>query len=239
MATSGYGIYGYNSCLYTVYLTCIRNHVHSDSTVLEIGPGRGAWTKAFLERECSHVYVVDAAAAEQTGFWDYIGTTSHVTYIQSADLMLSDVPDASIDHFFSFGVFCHLKPQMCEKYLNSLVRKMRSGSHGFLMIADYDKYNYCIAHADQLSIKRAFGSRKVWLLARLAYILNWKIFRSKTDLQGVSKNDDLDVSRDATTRWYHWGIDRACEALTREGFKIVERDMEIVSRDPVIHFVKP
>jgi phospholipid N-methyltransferase len=239
MATSGYGVYGYNSSLYTVYLTCIRSRIRPDTTVLEIGPGRGGWTKAFLERGCRHVYAVDAAPAEQTGFWDYVGATSRVKYIQSADFMLSEVPDESIDHFFSFGVFCHLKPEMCEKYLNSLAKKMRSGSHGFLMIADYDKYNYCLDHADQLSIKVFFGSRKVWLPAKLAYMLSWRFFRSKADLQRVSKSADLDLGRDATTTgWYHWGIDRACAALTREGFKIIERDMEVVSRDPVIHFAK-
>jgi hypothetical protein len=45
---------------------------------------------------------------------------------------------------------------MCERYLTSLSKKMRSGAHGFLMIADYDKYNYCLDHADQLSSSESF-----------------------------------------------------------------------------------
>jgi hypothetical protein len=239
MAASGYGVYGYNSILYTVFLTCIRGYINSDTTVLEIGPGRGAWTKTFLERGCKQVYAVDAAPAEHTGFWDYVGATPRAKYIASTDLTLSEVPDDSIDHFFSFGVFCHLKPEMCERYLTSLAKKMRAGSHGFLMIADYDKYNYCLDHADQLSIKRVFASRKIWLPAKLAYLASWNLFRSKADLYRVSKAEDLDLSRDRTTTgWYHWGIDRACDAITREGFRIIERDMEVVSRDPVIHFAK-
>jgi phospholipid N-methyltransferase len=239
MATSNYGVYGYNSMLYTVFLTCIRNYVDSDTTVLEIGPGRGAWTKAFLERGCKQIYAVDAAPAEHTGFWDYVGRSPHVRYIVSTDLSLSEVPNDSIDHFFSFGVFCHLKPEMCERYLTSLSKRMRVGSHGFLMIADYDKYNYCLDHTDQLSVKRFFASRKVWLPAKLAYLFSWNLFRSRADLPRVSKSDDFDLSRDRTTTgWYHWGIDRACDAITREGFRIIERDMEVVSRDPVIHFAK-
>jgi cyclopropane fatty-acyl-phospholipid synthase-like methyltransferase len=239
MAVSSFGVYGYNSVLYTVYLACIRNYVNSRTTVLEIGPGRGAWTRTFLERGCKKVYAVDAAPAEHTGFWDYVGVTDRAEYIASTDLTLSGVPDDSVDYFFSFGVFCHLKPEMCETYLTSLAKKMRAGSHAFLMIADYDKYNYCLDNADRLSIKRFFASRKVWLPARLAYSFTWKCFRSKADMRRVSKSDDLDLSRDAdTTRWYHWGVDRACAAIKKEGFQIVEQDTEVIARDPVIHFAK-
>ena len=239
MAPSSYGVLGYNSILYTVYLACIKHYVNPATTVLEIGPGRGAWTKTFLQRDCKKVYAVDAAPAEHTGFWDYVGPTDRAEYIASGELTLSEVPDDSIDYFFSFGVFCHLKPEMCETYLISLAKKMRVGSHAFLMIADYDKYNACMDRADQLSIERFFASRKVWLAARLASSLSRKLFRSKAALRRVSKTDDLDLSRDAGgANWYHWGLDRACAAIRQQGFQIVERDTEVVARDPVIHFAK-
>ena len=239
MAPSSYGPYGYNSILYTVYLSCIRDYVNAQTTVLEIGPGRGAWTKAILNCECKLVYAVDAAPPEQTHFWQYVGATDRAKYIQTKDFTLSQVPDNSVDHFFSLGVFCHLKPEMCEAYLASLAKKMRSGAHGFLMIADYDKYNYCLDHADRFSIIRFLASRKVLLPARIGYWLSWTFFRSKVDLTRVSKAEDMDASRDlSTTGWYNWGIDRACESMRREGFEVIRRDMEVVSRDPVIHFVK-
>ena len=117
---------------------------------------------------------------------------------------------------------------------------MRPGSHGFLMIADYDKYNHCLDHADEVSIKRFFMSRKIWIPAKLGYSFTWNFFRARADLIRVSKAEDLDSSRDkSVTGWYHWGIDKACEAITRAGFKIIEQDMEIVARDPVVHFAKP
>lgn len=239
MTESSYGIYGYNSILYTVYLTCIRGYITPDTTVLEIGPGRGAWTKTFLERGCKNVYAVDAAPAEHTRFWDYIGQTDRVRYIVANDFDLSEVPDSSIDHFFSFGVFCHLKPEMCEQYVDSLAKKMRPGSHGFLMIADYDKFNDCLDHTDELSIERFFSSRKIWIPAKLGYLFSFKFFHPKPAQGHASKADDMDTRRDRpTSSWYHWGIDRACDAIARAGFSIVERDMEVVARDPVIHFVK-
>ena len=49
---SSYGKQGYLSLLHTVYLLAIRPYVHRGRTrVLEIGPGRGAWTKAILSRD--------------------------------------------------------------------------------------------------------------------------------------------------------------------------------------------
>ena len=39
---------GYVSVLYAVYLLTIRNRLPPAATVLEIGPGRGGWTKALL-----------------------------------------------------------------------------------------------------------------------------------------------------------------------------------------------
>ncbi len=239
MASSSYGVYGYNSILYSVYLTCIRPYVSPETTALEIGPGRGAWTKTLLKHGCKQVYAVDAAPAEHTGFWDYVGATPCVNYIQATDFSLSQVPDRVVDYFFSFRVFCHLKPEMCEDYVSSLAKKMRSGAHGFLMIADYDKYNRCLDHADEVSIKRFVNSRKIWLPAKIGYLLSWKLFPSRADLRRVSKDEDIDSVRDETTPgWYHWGVSRACQAITEAGFKIIERDMEVVPRDPIVHFVK-
>jgi SAM-dependent methyltransferase len=240
MSASTYGIYGYNSILYTVYSVCIRPHITSETVVLEIGPGRGAWTKTFLERNCSKVYAVDVVDPERTHFWEYVGRTSRVDYIVAHDFRLAEVADDSIDFFFSFGVFCHLKPEMCEEYVQSLQRKMRSGARGFLMIADFDKYEQCRANAERLSIGRflAEQKRKVWMPARFGYFFAWRYFRSKMDLERVSKTRERNLSGGGDAGWYHWGVDRACAAMARAGFEIVDRDIEVCQRDPVIHFKK-
>jgi phospholipid N-methyltransferase len=243
MGSSTYGIYGYNSILYTIYMACIRPHITSDTVVLEIGPGRGAWTKTFLERNCRKVYAVDAADPEHTHFWEYIGHDSRVDYIVVQDFRLAEVPDDSIDFFFSFGVFCHLKPEMCEEYIQSLGSKMRQGGHGFLMIADFDKYEQCRAAAERLSIGRFLASqkRKVWLPTKLAFRYTWRYFRPKLDLEPVSKSRDRNLwnSSGSGFGWYHWGVEQACKTLTNAGFAIIEPDVQVCPRDPVIHFKKP
>ena len=66
MSSSTYGVYGYNSILYTVYSACIRPYITSSTVVLEIGPGRGAWSKTFLHRNCRKLYAVDVADPAHT-----------------------------------------------------------------------------------------------------------------------------------------------------------------------------
>ena len=242
MAPSTYGIYGYNSILYTVYSACIRPYITSNTVVLEIGPGRGAWSKTFLHRNCRKLYAVDVAEPEHTHFWDYVGRDTRAEYIVVNDLLLTPVPDDSIDFFFSFGVFCHLKPEMCEEYLLAIFRKMKRGSRGFLMIADFDKYEKCRADAKHLSIGRFLveQKRRIWIPAKLGYLFAWRFFREKMDLEPVSKSRDKNLwTADGNFGWYHWGVDRACQSLTRVGFEIVEPDIEVCQRDPLIHFRKP
>jgi phospholipid N-methyltransferase len=237
MGSSSYGIYGYNSVLYTIYLACIRPYITPETVVLEIGPGRGAWSKTILERNCRKLYAVDAAEPAHTRFWEYIGKDSRAEYIVVDDFSLAQIPDDSIDYFFSFGVFCHLKPEMCEEYVQSLAGKMRHGSRGFLMVADFDKFDRCLADAGRLSIGRFFAEQRrgVWIPAKVGYFLAWRFFRSKMDMVSTAQlKDNVEYYQ-----WYHWGIERACKALTRAGFDIVETDAQVCPRDPVIHFKKP
>ena len=242
MTPSTLGVYGYNSVLYTVYSACIRPYITSETVVLEIGPGRGAWSKTFLARNCCKLYAVDVADPEHTHFWGYVGRDPRAEYIVVDDLNLPGVPDDSIDFFFSYGVFCHLKPEMCEEYLLSMYRKMKRGGRGFLMIADFDKYERCRANATRLSIGRFLAEQRrlLWLPARLNYSLLWRFFRKRVDLEAVSKSSDKNIwNPDGEFGWYHWGVERACNAMTGAGFEIVESDVEVCQRDPVIHFKKP
>jgi len=242
MAESTYGVYGYNSSLHTIYLACIRPYVGSETVALEIGPGRGAWSKVILSRNCARLYAVDAASAEHTHFWNYVGQIQRATYFVAKDFELSDIPDNSINFFFSFGVFCHLRPDMCERYIQSLARKMTSKSTGFLMTADFGKYNRCQDDADNSSLKRFFDhqKRKVWIPVKLVYSATWHLFRSKMDLERVSQNREKNLTDGSgLTSWYHWGVENACKALVNAGFEVVEPDIDAVRRDPITHFRKP
>lgn len=235
LGESRYGMFGYHSSHYLVYLCCIKPYIKSDTVVIEIGPGRGAWTKAILGSNPRHIYAVDAVPPEHSGFWDYVGRKENIDYVVVDDFSLSKIPDNSADYFFSFGCFCHLRPEMCVDYINSLSKKMKPGAHGFLMIADYDKFNVCMQQYRETSIDKVFSGPK-YMLVRAALRLTLKLSPRKFFFSELKKSNDNGPT--VPGAWYHFGVDRACEAITEAGFTVVEQDMGVNHRDPLIHFVK-
>jgi len=131
---------GFLSTLYVTYLMTIRNRV-AGKTVLEIGPGRGCWTRAMLHEGAKFIYALDALSAEHNAFFEHVGEAARgqVKYSVVDDFSCRDVPDGSIDFVFSFGCFCHLSRASVAQYMRSIRTKMRSGADGFIMISDYDK----------------------------------------------------------------------------------------------------
>jgi len=230
LGSSTYGLWGYNSALFTTYMACIRPYVDANTTALEIGPGRGAWSKAILERGAERLYVVDAASAEHTNFWQYVGPTDRATYLLAKDFNLDGVPDNSINYFFSFGTFCHLKPEMSVAYIKSLARKMKAGANGFLQFADLDKYNNCLGNPSSYSLLRALKGEtdKGRRATRLAYS-----FLERSLMRQI---DFTPPDTEGRGRWHHWGRQNACVAIKTCGFEIVEPDINVLSRDPVVHF---
>ena len=50
------------------------------------------------------------------------------------------------------------------------------------------------------------------------------------------KIDDFDQEQG---KWHDAGQDRTCEMLEKIGYKIIEKDVGTIPRDPIIHFIKP
>lgn len=232
MGESSYGIFGFHSSLYLLNLVCIRPFVDANSTVLEIGPGRGAWTKVIAAQNPRKIYAVDVVDPDYAGFWEHVGRPPQIEHIVVSDFSLDGVPDNSIDYFFSFGCFCHLKPEMCEAYIRSLARKMKPGSNGFLMIADYDKLNACMRDIYGKSIWRSFTNRRSVIL-RMAFRFSMLLFRDRFTQRPLAGNE---LNGAEPPAWFHFGVPRACAALEQAGFQIVRPDMEVTHRDPIIHF---
>ncbi|SEI15108.1 Methyltransferase domain-containing protein [Methylobacterium sp. 275MFSha3.1] len=139
---------GYLSTLYVTYLMCIRNQTRG-KVVLEIGPGRGAWSRCILADGAKHLYALDAVSAEDNNFFGYVGTDpevrDRVTYDQVQDFSCACVPDGGIDFFFSFGCFCHLSRNATAAYFDAIARKMAPGARGYIMISDYAKLAAALA----------------------------------------------------------------------------------------------
>jgi len=230
-AASSYLGSGYVSVLYVTYLVCIKPFVGPETTVLEIGPGRGAWTKTFLDLGASKVWALDAASAEHTGFNDYVGMRREVEYRQVSDQTLGDVPDNSIDYFFSFGVFCHLPEAIIGDYLKALPGKMRSGAHGFFLIADFDQHDARMRDPDALD--RLFELRR-YIPQRIVHRVMSRLAPFK--YKARSRWEDPGPP---PTEWYHLGKTKAAQLAREAGLIVIEEDTGTCPRDPILHVVRP
>ena len=98
-----------------------------DSVVLELGPGKGSWSRGILGR------IPDGTLHTA----DYLDTSEWITQRpgdgsvichQVNDNSFSDFADQQFDFFFSFGVLCHNSVQDIEDILTNVLPKMKPGA---------------------------------------------------------------------------------------------------------------
>lgn len=239
-ADPAFGLWGLTSFIgvsHAIYLACIKPHVKMDSTVLEIGCGRGAWTKLMLGAK--EIYCLDALPPEHNRFFEYVGRHEHVHYVTVSDFFMKEIPLNSIDFVFSYDALCHVSFAGISAYAKNLFPRMRQGAHGFWMVADYEKFNGFITRQDRLNTLNCllprrkhplFGAGLNWFFRR---INRWNAKRYHLRALDLNENDQARPGR-----WYHAGQQRTCEMLERNGFTIVQADMGFDYRSPLIHFCK-
>jgi hypothetical protein len=236
LGRSSYGELGFMSVLHATWLRCIKPYVGCETIALEIGPGRGAWTKTLLP--CREIWALDALSAEHNGFYEYLGAPDNVTYVQVTDFSCRDLP---LDHFtymFSFGALCHVSFEGMCAYAQNLFPRLKSGADCFWMFADYDKYNRAVASLDVLScFERAVSvpsTLRGWRHRVANLLVRNAIARQRPNCL-VWDGD----STPAPGRWYHAEGGRVYEMLERTGYVVLDEDVGTSLRDPIVHFMKP
>ena len=231
MAPSTYGRLAYLSVLHATYLVCIRPYVDETTIALELGPGRGAWTRTMLHAK--EVWAVDVLPSAETGFHEYVGRHPHVHYVQARDFSLSELPDDYFSYVFSFGCLCHVSFDGITEYVTRLWGKLKPGAHGFILVSDYDQYNRWLDEAPRLTVARAFAHGRRALPARFAIRMTgaWR--------PRHPRKDPHESNEPSPGRWYHAGRARTCQLLSDAGFVVLDPDVGTVRRDPIIHFEKP
>jgi len=126
------------SVLHATYLECIKPYITEKTKSLEIGCGKGGWTKCLLGSK--EVVCLEVLSEEETRFRDYIGHPENVKYITIKDFSCSMLRDVYFDYMFSFGCLCHLLFEEIEMYARNLFDKMNYGANCFWMVADEQNY---------------------------------------------------------------------------------------------------
>ena len=227
---SNYGRLGYLSILHAVYLVCIRPYITPETIALEIGPGRGAWTKTMLNAK--EVWCLDAKSREANSIDTYLGYPSNLVYHKVEDFSCRELPDNKFDFLFSFGAFCHISWDGTAQYMTNLYPKLRSGATAFVMIADYEHNNRVRDNEHRYDVvSRILNRSRLWRLQR-----RLRRVHSEPAASFLGLEEDMEPS---PGRWYNTGTDRMAGLLKDLGYVVVQPDIELVPRDAIVHFRKP
>jgi len=227
IAPSAYAQLGYINMLYATYLCCIKPYVTRETVALEIGPGRGCWTKCLLPAK--QIYALDALSAQHNCFFEYLGHPTNVKYFQVDDFECEMLPDDGIDYMFSHGTLCHVSFSGITRYAERIYPKMKSGGHCFWMVADAAKHNDAhLRHNIWDSIVRVMPPQAQPLIAQLKQISS-----------PVQRIPPEQADQPKPGIWYAAGGARTCAMLQQVGYEIVDPDVGTNPRDVIIHFRKP
>ena len=232
MAKSTYRELGFMSVLHLTYLACIKPYINAETVACEIGPGRGAWTKCMLEAK--EIWCLDALSAKHNGFWEYVGHAPQAKYFQVEDFSCKMLPENAFNYLFSFGCLCHVSFEGITAYMTNLFSKLKPGAQCFILVADYEKLNRAVDNMEKLSLVRLLPP-KLRPLGRLGLSLLYKTVKKGYKLGKLPLDEDKVPS---PGRWYHAGTDRTCAMLTKLSYRVIQPDMNLNYRDPVIHFTK-
>lgn len=122
-------------------LNYVREHfiipyVTSNSTIVEIGPGGGRWTRYMLNAK--QIYAVDY----HPELLDELKTNfdlSNIAYIKNNGDNFPGIPVESVDFLFSFGVFVHLDLDIINRYLQNIKPLLKNSSNAVIQYSDKTK----------------------------------------------------------------------------------------------------
>lgn len=235
LGPSKYRRIGYISLLHAIYLACIKPYIHQDSFVLEIGPGRGAWTKTMLK--VKEIWCLDAKSREDNQIDQYLEYPNNLTYFQVTDFSCKMLPNDTFTYMFSYGCLCHVPWTGIQQYAENLYEKLKTGAQAFWMVADYDKRNHVSKEFNQYDI---FART---LPVKIFHILEWMNRMKKNKLLGPGYEPPLNMNENTETfengRWYHSGASRTAEMLRNVGYQVICEDVGLAPRDAIVHFFKP
>jgi len=244
---SSYAQMGFVSVIAVSFKKRIKPHVTPATRVLEIGPGRGAWTKAMLG--ANEIWCLDVNTPEHNGFWQHVGDAHRdkVRYLRVADFSCAGLPDDHFDFLFSYGTFCHIPVEGQRSYLRNVLGKMRRGAVATIMVADYDKYNAAVRRYGNLAVSlRRYpaaltAGRKLFDLGRTLRDAVYLLARRRPpgvlfDPMGLRDAAVVERSQGA---WFHAGVEQTCAFARSVGWEVVNPDVGLSVRDPLIVLRRP
>jgi SAM-dependent methyltransferase len=125
------------------------------STILEIAPGMGRWTK-FLLPLCRNYVGIDLSLECVHGCQEIFADVRHARFVQNDGCSLSQVEDSSVDLVFSFDSLVHAEFEVFESYIPQILQKLNEGGVAFLHHSNLGALGTAVANTDlrALSVSR-------------------------------------------------------------------------------------
>src|SRR5690606_9267209 len=106
------------------------------SSILEIAPGYGRWTR-FLLPNCERYLGIDLHASCVEACRNRFSNASHARFASNDGLSLAAAPDASFDVVFSFDSLVHAEIDVLQAYVAEILRKLKPGGTAFIHHSNY------------------------------------------------------------------------------------------------------
>lgn len=120
-----------------VFKRAIQPFLKPDSTVLELGPGNGAWSRAIL-KHIPQGRLITVDYQDVTEWLDPDQYDGRLTCHQVTDNSFACIENQSIDFFWSMGVLCHNNKTHIGEILSGALTKMKFGAYGCHQYANWD-----------------------------------------------------------------------------------------------------
>jgi phospholipid N-methyltransferase len=118
----------------------IKPRLLAGRTLLEIGPGKGSWTKAVLDNfPHGTLYAIDRLPLGPMIRQRCPSAGDRLRFVQTYSNDYSVFPDNLFDFVFSFGVFVHLPLREIETLLTRLRPKICRGGEVILQYSNWHK----------------------------------------------------------------------------------------------------
>jgi ubiquinone/menaquinone biosynthesis C-methylase UbiE len=101
-------------------------YVTNESHVLEIGPGRGRWTKLYIDL-VKQVSLVDVTPRCIEYCRRIFSSYQHVDYFINDGEGLGQIDDGAIDFIWSYDVFVHIERRETKRYFLEFTRVLKDG----------------------------------------------------------------------------------------------------------------
>lgn len=121
-----------------VFREAIVPRLSSDSHVMELGPGRGSWSRAILS-QITQGRLTTVDFQDVTEWLDPTDYAGRLECHRVFDNSFRCIEDDSIDFFWSMGVLCHNNQDQITEILRNALPKMKVGGYACHQFSDWKK----------------------------------------------------------------------------------------------------